>query len=189
VTLFGVAPLLITFVAALAAGVVSVAAGIIMGSLAKAGTLAKAQAEAERARASLFKALEKSGASTLAQISEAMLAFAEGLRSFERGAESLERGSNTIAAALDELARNYRPGVRSGSQMASGEDLGPARAQGLGAEVGVSEFVKLATDTAKGTVGQIPKLDRGAQFVALGLILIIVAAGVGMFVYAVRPAG
>jgi hypothetical protein len=33
------------------------------------------------------------------------------------------------------------------------------------------------------------KLDRGAQFVALGVILILVAAGVGMFVYAVLPVG
>jgi hypothetical protein len=48
---------------------------------------------------------------------------------------------------------------------------------------------KLLTDTVKGTVGQIPKLDRGAQFVALGVILILVAAGVGMFAYAVHPVG
>jgi hypothetical protein len=177
VKVFGAqAPLPLTFEVVLVAGVVCVAAGIIMGMRAKADALVEALAKAEEARARFLTELARSGPSTLAQISVAL---------------------RSIATALDEWrARGARPtepppvgtpAAGTTGQMTSGEEA--ATAQALGLEVAASETLKMVTDTVKGTVGQIPKLDRGAQFVALGVILILVAAGVGMFVYAIRPVG
>ncbi|WP_432196624.1 hypothetical protein [Streptomyces sp. bgisy027] len=40
---------------------------------------------------------------------------------------------------------------------------------------------QLLSQIAKGTLGQIPKLDRGAQYASLGVILLVVAVGVAMF--------
>jgi hypothetical protein len=168
VKVFGdLAPLQITFEVVLVAGAVSILAGIVMGLRSKADALLKAQADAEKARAILFNALATSGVSSLSQISNDM---------------------KSISAKLDKLLAPGAGQPNTGTtRVTSGDTVGAATTQSL--DVAASEVGKLLTDTVKGTVGQIPKLDRGAQFVALGVILILVAAGVGMFVYAVRPVG
>jgi hypothetical protein len=167
VKVFGdLAPLQITFEVVLVAGAVSILAGIVMGFRSKADALLKAQADAEKARAKMFNELATSGMSSLSQISS---------------------GMNSISAKLDQLLAHCagQPST-SATQVISGNTVGAATAHSLdvAADVGT-----LLTDTVKGTVGQIPKLDRGAQFVALGVILVLIAAGVGMFVYAVHPVG
>jgi hypothetical protein len=107
------------------------------------------------------------------------------------GVSSLSQFSNgvkSISPKLDQLlARDAGQPSTGATQVTSGDTVGAATTQSL--DVAASDVGKLLTDTVKGTVGQIPKLDRGAQFVAPGVILILVAAGVGMFVYAVHPVG
>jgi hypothetical protein len=115
----------------------------------------------------LFNQLAASGVSSLSQISNAM---------------------KSISPKLDQLlARDAEQPSTGVTQVISGYTVGGATTQSL--DAAASDVGKLLTDTVEGTAGQIPELDRGAQFVALGVILILVAAGAGMFVYAVHPVG
>ncbi|WP_432065487.1 hypothetical protein [Streptomyces sp. C10-9-1] len=59
-----------------------------------------------------------------------------------------------------------------------GGEVARAQAAAVAAAGAASQFLG---NLAKGTLGQIPKLDRGAQYASLGIILLVVAVGVVIF--------